>query len=431
MNTSHFVKLLILLVLIAGAGSIFLWEDRKEREEANEGSGSVMFPEFSLDKVVSVQVKDSTGELELALDEAWSVGSRWNHPTDSDKIGELLETVWQLERLRYVKAGPSQHGRLGLLPPGEDGGSGTLITFRNAEGTPDASLLLGKEYIPRTATGTSQDSSLPQGRYVMPDGKAEAISLVSDTFDSVTTDATLWLDKEFFKVDKLKSARVVHPDEADSWSVSRENDTEDMVLAELPEDRELDSTKSYSLKNILGFPEFDDVMDPETPESDSGMDNPVVATLETFDGFTYTIRIGKAQEDDKHPFSVQVAADIPSEREAEEGESEEDKQKLDEEFAARKATLEEKLEKESRFGNWLYLVPEWRVDTLLYKRADLLKEPEPEEPPAEEESDVTPEVTAPAPETTFEVNPGTVEDVENLIEKVIDPFDTREGAMPD
>ncbi len=382
MNSSQFKKLIIALFIVGGGGAYFLWNDGKDWSRSESNLGGKVIPDFPLNDVTSIHFKDAEGEIALAKKEGvWTVGDRWNYPADFSKVGDLIQDVWDLKISRTISAGKSQYGRLGLVTPGEGANSGILLSFKGENDSEIANLLLGKEHM-RKSESPSQfggGGEFPDGRYVLPNGNSEAIALVSETFSSVDVDAKYWLNKDFIKVEKLQSAAVTHPEASDSWSVERDSETADMGLEGLADDEEIDSTKSYSLKNILSSPSFNDIVDPANDESSSGMETPITAELKTFDGFTYALKIGQADGEDNYPVQVTVSAELPAEREKPEDESEEDTERLDKEFADQQKTLAEKLEKEKVYESWTYLVSKWTVDALLNKRSDLIKQPEEEE----------------------------------------------------
>ncbi len=379
MNSSQFKKLFIVLLVVGGVGLLFWAKDQRAWSKSESELGGKVIPDFPLNDVSAIGFKDADGTVALAKkNDIWTVGDRWDYPADFSKVRDLVQDVWDLKVTRKIQAGPSQYGRLGLVSPGEGANSGILVSFNGDGNTEIGNLLLGKEHM-RKSSAPSQfggGGEFPDGRYVLPNGNGDAIALVSETFSAVEVDAKYWLDKTFLKVEKLKSATVTHPTGGDSWSISRNTDTEDMVLAGLATGEELDSTKNYSLKNILSSPSFDDLVDPSASGDDSGMADPITAVLETFDGFKYTLKIGQANADDNYPIQVAVEGSFPAEREKPEGEPEADTERLDTEFAENKKTLEEKLSTEQNYSKWTYLVTKWTVDALLNKRSDLIKEPE-------------------------------------------------------
>jgi hypothetical protein len=122
------------------------------------------------------------------------------------------------------------------------------------------------------------------------------------------------------------------------------------------------------------------------------MDKAVVAHLDTFDGFAYTVKIGGKSGEENHYFQLAVAGNFPKERAPGKDEKPEDKDKLDKEFKEKTAKLEERLKTEKAFDKWTYVVSKWTVDGLLKDRKDLLAEKK-EEPKKEEAK--TPDVTPP------------------------------------
>ncbi len=111
--------------------------------------------------------------------------------------------------------------------------------------------------------------------YLLPDGDSSRIAFVSETFSNVEIEAKAWLDKTFFKVEKLKSVEVTHADPLQSWAVNRESETGEMILAGLGEKEELDSSRSYSLKNVLSSPSFNDIASSDIGDEDLGLDAPI------------------------------------------------------------------------------------------------------------------------------------------------------------
>src|SRR6185295_19271450 len=115
-------------------------------------------------------------------------------------------------------------------------------------------------------------------------------------------------------------------------------------------------------------------------------DNPIVAKLETFDGFNYTVKISTKTNEDNYYVNTSVSADLPKERTPGQDEKPEDKEKLDKEFKEKISKLDEKLKQEKAFEKWTYLVSKWTVDPLLKERKDLIAEKK-EEPKKEDTKD--------------------------------------------
>ena len=140
----------------------------------------------------------------------------------------------------------------------------------------------------------------------------------------------------------------------------------------------------------------------DTKPEQTGLDKPTVVTLETFDDFTYTLKLGQ-KTNDNLPLVLAVTAQIPKERTPGKDEKPEDKDKLDKEFKEKQKKLEEKLSQEKGYGKWIYLVSSWTVDSLLKERSQLLaekkEEPKKEEKPAATDSGKPADLMAPPSES--------------------------------
>ena len=392
MNSKQLKLLIIIFVCIGVIGALLVVRSNKSWSQGEQSIGGKIMPDFPMNDVTKLVLKDKDGEMSLLkVEETWRVAYRGNYAADFSKIRELLLAIAQTKVLRNMQVGESQLGRLELLAPDKGDKSGVLLSFLGEGDKELGTLLLGKQSMRQSESSSFGGGEIPDGRYLMPDGDISRIALVSETFSNVQTEAKAWLDKTFFKVEKLKSAEVTHSDPIQSWSVSRETETGDMVLAGLGEKEELDSSRSYSLKNILSSPSFNDIAASDASNEDLGLEAPVKASLTTFDGFSYEILIGKPNEEEEYPVRLQVSAELTEERVPAEGESEEDKAKLDTEFADNLKTLKEKLESEQKFQDHTFMVSKWTVDAFTKPRSDYIKEIE------EETSEDGPESTETEP----------------------------------
>jgi hypothetical protein len=79
---------------------------------------------------------------------------------------------------------------------------------------------------------------------------------------------------------------------------------------------------------------------------------------------------------------VKVAAELQTARTPEPGEKPQDKTKRDEEFAKKQADLKQRLEKEKKYEQWIYIVPDYNVETFLKRRDEIVAKPSPSPSPA-------------------------------------------------
>jgi hypothetical protein len=390
MNRKQFVILIVLGVAV-GAIGIYLSAKRKQSYSASSfQSDAKVLKDFPLNDVARLRIKHGTNELNLVRGEKWTVKERWGYPANFNDVSEFLRKVWELKPVQDVEVGPSQFGRLELNTDGTSENSGTLVEFKDDKGANLRSLVLGKQYMKDSPAGAmGMGGAFPAGRYVMvPETKK--VWLVNEAFSNVDTDPEQWLNKDFFKVEKVKSVSVTAPNATNTWSFSRETENGEWKMNDVKEGENYDSSKASTLSYALSSPSFNDVVSPESKPEEIGMQEPTVAKLQTFDGFTYTVKIGGNTNDENLHLQVEVAADIPNERSVGLDEKPEDNEKLEKEFKERVEKLQEKLRKEQQFEKWTYLVSKYTVETLLKPRTDFFT-------PSKEESSESGETNAANP----------------------------------
>ena len=377
-------QLIIAIVVCAVLGVLGWVASNQNRADygSNESAarvttdGNKLFPKFPINDVAQITIRQKTNELSLAKkDEVWTVKERGGYPANFTTLKEFLQKVWELRVTRSLpKATAKQIEKLELVAP--DKGPGTLVEFKDQGGKSLSTLLLGTKSM-REAQGESPmggGGAWPNGRYVIADGNVKSVALVTETFNNIEPKPEDWVSKDWFKIEKLKSASVVFPASSNNWTLMRPTETGEWKLPDAKPDEYLDSTKTSSLNYMLNAPSFDDVLVNAKPE-EVGLDKPAaVATLESFDGFVYSVKLGRknTNDDSKLTLQVSVKGEFPKERVAGKDEKPEDKAKLDKEFKEKTDKLQEKLKTEKSFDAWTYQVSKYTVETLLKERKEFL-----------------------------------------------------------
>jgi hypothetical protein len=388
MNRKQLTTLLIIGVVM-GALGLFI----KSRQNAGWTSGSTglmgkkLLEDFDLNAVAQIEITDSENTVSLKkTEELWTVPDRGGYPVDFKKLGDFLFKVSEIKVTQEPTIGPSQFGRLKLKKPSESDStesSGTVLSFLDDSGKEIKSILLGKEQMQESAGAQfGGPASMPVGRYVMVSDRPEKALVISDPLSSVTGDLGQWLNKDFFKVAKLKSVTVNPAGEGPSWTIARATETGKFDLeGGVGEEEQVAASKLSGYSYLLSSPAFNDVLVVDADSNDL-MSAPTVARLETFEGFTYAVKLGQPNDSDNYKLQIAVEASIQESREPVDGESEEDKAKKDKEFAEERDRLKEKLASEKKLEGWTYLVSKWTVEKLLSQRQDLI------EPKSEESAEV-------------------------------------------
>jgi hypothetical protein len=394
MNRKQFIILLVLVVVLGVAGKVLYQRNQTSWQGGGrQGAALKLMGDLPVNDVAAIVIKGGTNRLDLVRkDNLWQVKERNDYPANFSQIREFLLKAVELKAAQSEEIGPSQLGRYKLLPPGPATNTAVLVEMRDQNGKVIKSLLLGKTHMRKSEGRPSpmgemgDNEGWPDGRYVMVGTGAKTVAVISDPLSNLEAKPEAWLNKDFFKVEKIRSIAVAYPVPTNSWKVTRDTETgSDWKLADAKPEEKIDSAKTSSFSYALSSPSFTDVMPPNTKPEQTGLDKPTVITLDTFDNFTYTVKVGQ-KTNDNMPMVVAITAQIPKERTPGKDEKAEDKARLDKEFKDKQKKLEDKLSQEQAYEKWVYLVSNWTVDSLLKERAQLLvekkEEPKKDEKPA-------------------------------------------------
>jgi len=408
MNRKQLVILSGLVVVLGIAGLLLYKRSQTTWQVSPQQPGKKLLGDLPVNDIAQITIRAGTNELILAKKEGtWRVRQRADYPANYGEISSTLLKLAELKAVQVEDVTPAQFARYGLLPPGPDTNTAVLVELSDQTGKPIRSILLGKQHMRKPARVSPMDDfggpGWPDGRYVMVGTNAPTVALVSETFTQLEPKPEQWLNKEFFKLSKIKTATVEHKVATNSWKLTRETETGEWKLAEPRPGETLDKTRASSLNYALSSPYFNDVLPPDTPLESLGLDKPTVIKIETFDNFSYTIRVG-TKTNDALPITVAVTANLQKERTPAPDEKPEDKERLDKEFKENLKKLEEKLAKEQSYAGWIYLVPSWSLDTFMKERAQLLETKKPEETKPEQ-AEATEKETSPTDTESEEFEP--------------------------
>ncbi len=383
MNRKQLGILLVLVVVVGGAGLIISKKRNQARSAGNVGIGQKVFATLPVNDVTHVRISEGTNELNLVKkDDAWRVAERSDYPANFSQLSEFMRKARDLKAVQSEQIGPSQLGRL-KLAIGQGTNAPTVVEFKSGDKVV-GTLLLGKMHMSARG-GQSQfggmEGGWPDGRYVATTPNPTSMALVSETFDNVEAKPESWLNKDLFRVEKPRSIEVVFPEATNSWKLTRESESADWKLADAKEGEKLDSAMTAGVTYPFSSVSFNDVIRGDAVSA-SGTNQPTLINIETFDGFSYAVKVG-AKTNEAFPLVVSVKADFLKERKAAEGEKPEDKEKLDKEFHDAQQKLADKLKQEQSVQGWTYLVSTWSVEPVLKARHELIEDKKAEESAAE------------------------------------------------
>jgi len=370
----------VFLLVVFGVVAILISRHRNEGAESGETGigGKLLGDKFPVNDVLHIFIKGPTNELNLVKkDEAWRVAERGNYPANFAQLGEFLVKLSDLKVVQNEEIGPSQLGRLQLMDSGHGSNSATILKLEGKDDKVMKSLFIGKQHVHKETGGQPSPfggEGFPDGRYVMAENDRKQVLLVGDPLNNAEPRPESWLYEDFFRVDKARTIAVTYPaDPTNSWKLSRATESAAWTLDDAKKDELLDVSKISGITSPFASPSFNDVLYPTGKPEDHGFDKPTLINIETFDNFSYAVKVGK-KSDEEFPVQVAVTANLPKERTPAKDEKPEDKEKADKAWAAQQKPLVDKLKREQAFGQWTYLMPAWNVESLLKDRKDLLAE---------------------------------------------------------
>ena len=369
MNRKQFLILVIALLVLGGVGLALFRQDLAAYRASGAKIGAKLLPDFRIADVAEVRFQDAKHRVTLARREgAWGVQERGGYPATVQDIGDLMVKLVELKVTQSEQVGAVLLPRLELAEPGKGEGAGTLVEFKDGAGKPVARLILGKKVLKKDPLNPlpSAKDGVPAGRYVLLAGANDTVVVVSDPLNGAQADPGRWLNKDFFKAERVRTLAVGPEGAAPRWRIVR---SEEWGQWKLADGVALDASAAVAAANKLGGMNFRDVVAGTRPEDS---EKPLVAVAETFDRLTYTVRIAKRKPGDDYLVSVAVAGKPPPQRVPEKGEKAEDKARHDKEFAESLKRLEERIAAEKTLARWIYVVARSEVEPLLKSRAEML-----------------------------------------------------------
>jgi hypothetical protein len=378
MKTQQLAILVAVGLALGGAGLYVRNQQSAGYRQSSAQLGGALLQGVDASTLTGLRITQGTNQLNiLKSGNDWTVKERGGYAANFGTIQDFVRKLVDLKATQPIQVGPSRLPVLELVAP--DKGPGVLVELLGADGKASRSVLLGKKH-----TKGGQDDgggglggmggAWPIGRYVMVDNKIETVTLVNEPLANAEPKPDQWLEKEWFKVEQPVSVTITHPEATNSFSLTRTNEFSEWTLVGATAEEKVDTAKTGVFSSLLSSPSFDDVIVDAQPAA-LGLDQPVQAKIRTSSGWTYTVKIGKAQEGDRYPVQFVTEAQLLTQRNPAKDEKKEETEKFNKDFAEKLKKQQEKLAAEQSRGRWTYLVSKWTIDSLLKKRSELMVDP--------------------------------------------------------
>lgn len=342
---------LVLLLAVLGGGALLIRGQQGAQQPALTAAlGQPLLKDLKAADVASVSIRAPAGTLTLSRkDDRWTIVERADYTADIEKVRDFVVKAIELKIGQSEPIGEKDRARLNL------DASGTVVEFKSTDGKTLAAMNVGRKYF--KSEPANPERALGDGRFVMVPGNDAQVFIVSDPLAQASIKSADWVSRTGFQAEKVKSLEVTYAD-GGSWNIERSGDNADWKLDGLKPGEKLEVTRansaSYSLSNI----DIVDVLPKSTKDETTGLDKPVVAVAQTFDGLTYTLRIGKLTDDSNYHVKVSVAGEPrPEGKDADE----------------RAKKFAERLPREKALEGHVLLVAKNKLEDVLKKRPELLE----------------------------------------------------------
>jgi hypothetical protein len=315
-----------------------------------------MFPSLreSMNGVTTIQVetKDASFNVVRKAEGRWIVPDKANYPADFVTIRKTILGLADLNLVERRTARADWHEKLGLRLP-KSGGSGTLLTLKNAKGEVLASVIVGENVEGAAAGGqqavyvrrpTDPQTYVARGNVSPPTGQAQ------------------WLDKAFIDLarDRVKTV-AMKPFKGRAYTVTRDKPQDEnfRIVESIPAGRLLRTeNEPNGIGNALLGLSFDDVK----PQQGLNFANAASVAFLTFDGLTLNLKLIEAENEFWMTVAAQAAPSVQPQPTS----------------PGASTTLKPDIAKEAKEINalvagWAYKIPRYKGTLLTAPLEDLLK----------------------------------------------------------
>jgi len=335
-------------------------------------TGELIFPKLGgrINDVAAIEVTAGGDKFVIEhKDGVWSVPAKDGYPARIDAVRRLLIGLAEIKTYEAKTRKPDLYARLEVEDASAKEAKSTRVTVADGSGSPLADLIVGKRHFSRGGTG-------PAKTYVRKTDEEQAWLAEGDL--EVAQTPLDWTDKRILDVarDRIRRITLGHPDGENLVLEQVGKATEKFRIVDLPAGTTLKSDGDVNARaSALAGLAFEDVR----RAGEIPFDAAAAGSAEFRTGDGLVVRIRMAEKDDKIWLSVaadvdEAARDEPSAAAENErsGDGKADQLKpLDE-------VRQEAAQINSRAGGWAYVVPDYKLDYLRTRLADLIEKPDPQ-----------------------------------------------------
>lgn len=346
------VAVLVVLLAALGGGALLVFQQTRDQPPPAAGAlGEPVLPGLQAADIESLVIREPGATLTLQRrEQRWTIPERAHFPADTAKVRELVLGALALKIGQSEPLPEAERARLKL------DASGTHLEFRDAGGKALATLVVGAKYFKREPANAGTASA--DGRFVLVPDKPDRVHVVADPLPLATAASAAWVDKTGFGAEHVRTMEVDYPGAGGKWRVTRPSLEGDWKLTPLYAGEKLDIVRANSATYSLNRVEIADVAPTGLRPDQTGLDKPITVVAQTFDGLTYTLKLGDLREGNYYA-TLWVSG--------------EPRPPAGPDAQARARSLAERLPREKALAGHVLLIARSKFEDVLRKRAELLE----------------------------------------------------------
>ena len=355
--------LLVLVLALVGGGALYYYQQaRTEKPAGIAALGKPLLKGLKAADIASISIREPQASITLdRKDSGWAIAERAGFPGDPERVREFVLKAIGLKVGQAEPLGAADRKRLKL----DD--SATRVEFLGTDGKALAAMLVGRKYF--KGEPENPDKAIGDGRFVLVPPDEKTVYVISDPLSQASAKSSDWISRTGFSVEKVKSLEYA-PAAGEGWKLERASEDANWTFSGAKTTDKVEPARANSAAYSLANVDLADVAGKDAKPEETGLAAPTVLTANTFDGLTYTLKLGALRGENYYATVAIAGEPKPEGKDAEE----------------RAKKLAERLPHERSLAAYTLLVSKSRVEDALKPRAELVakrQEPKDEAPKKE------------------------------------------------
>ena len=297
MNKKHIYTIMGIALILSLLSFALLYVQNAFQKMQTNIIGQAVFPNFTDYEIQTIKIQKPSGRiitLRKNENNEWLVVNCFGYPAIPQKINAFLQELSSMKIVQNVYIDKSGLSELKLLSPKDkDKNSGSEIIISDDTDKVVFSIIVGVKRI-----DIFGDKQISRGRYIY---KADMnrIFLVEYLLDEVNYRSKTWLNNKFVNIKDIKTV-TLFKNNKEIWTIARPDINSKFVPAGKKADDEYNTENIDKIITSLENLKFETIANPSLTDAYTGLNNPYIVKVESFDNQSWHIYIGSQIKETKY-----------------------------------------------------------------------------------------------------------------------------------